>query len=187
MTFGLAGCSVSQFNTYLNAIVPAVVDILDIVAAFKGQPLPTAQSTLPAKIQADIASVESLESTFQSASAANKPGIEGELNAAFSTLNTDISAVEQLANISDPKTQAQLQVLVGLVESGVELAEGLIPSSTAAAALNAKLSPGDLVDSFNKTLSAKTGNTNVDAIRGKLHRVHAHPLFERIFSFNHAK
>lgn len=190
MTFGLAGCSVSQFNTYLNAVVPALVDVLDIIAVFKGQAIPTNQSALPAKIAADVAAVESIEATYQSAAAANKPTLEGEINAAFTTLNTDIGQVEQLAQISDPKTQAQVQVLIGLVESGVQLAEGLVPATASANANNtdaSKLTPNELVDSFNKTLSAKTGNVKVDAIRPKLHRVHAHSLMVRVLSFGKAK
>jgi hypothetical protein len=183
MSVGLVGCSVSQFDTYLNAIVPAVVDILDIVAAFQGKVLPTNQDALPAKISADVAAVENIEATYQSAAASAKPGLLGEVNAAFTTLNSDLSSVEQLAQISDPKTQAQVQVLIGLVESGVQLAEGLVSVSPNAP----KLTPGELVDSFNKTLDAKTGNAKVDAIRGKLHRVHAHSKLVRLVTFGRAK
>lgn len=182
MTFGLAGCSVSQFDTYLNAIVPAIVDILQIIAVAKDQPLPTAQSQLPAKIAADVSAVESLQSTFEAASAANKPGVQGQLNAAFTTLNSDLGAVEQLVNVVDIKSQQKVQLLVGLVESGVQLAEGLVSLNPN----TPKLTPGQLVDSFNKDLVAKTGNAKLDEATAKMKKIHGHSLPIRVLSFGHA-
>lgn len=165
------GCSVSQFEAYLNAIAPAVLDVLQIISVFNGKAVNTA---LPAKIDADVKGIETLYADYEKADATGKTGLQNEINAAFTVLNSDLSVVFQMAQISDPKVQSKIIVLVGLIQSGVMLAEALVNPPTTVSANPTKLSPGELVASFNATLKTKTGNAKVDAATAKMHNLHVH-------------
>lgn len=172
----LGGCSVSQFNQVLNEIAPAVTTIIEIVALVKGTP---ADTTPVAKVSADVSALESLDVDFTNASANAQPGIETQINAAFTTLEGDLSDIFTLAQVSDPATQAKVSALVALVNTAVQIAESAIPNASADQVRNLQLTANGLVDSYNKVLVAKTGNAKLDAFTAK-HRIHNHSRFVRI-------
>jgi hypothetical protein len=186
--FATAGCSQSQFDAYLNVIGPAVLDVLQIVAVFSGK---AANTSISDKVSADVAAIEKLYADYQSAAASQKAGVQGEIQAAFTTLNSDLGSVFQLAQVSDKNTQAKITVLVGLIETGVNLALAVINPPVAAASLKGAQSPSltaaQLVSSFNATLTAKTGNAKVDALTPKLAKLHVHGKFVRMVTFGAAK
>lgn len=179
------GCSQAQFIAVLNEVGPAVTDILEIVALVRGTP---ADTSLATKISGDVSDVETLYTSYQAASAASKPGIEADINNGFSVLNSDLTQVFQLAKVSDVNTQAKVTALIGLVQTGVTIAESLIPVSAArykATAPTSHLSAADLVTSYNHILVAKTGNKVVDAYTPK-HKLHFHTEAVRVLSLGHA-
>jgi hypothetical protein len=181
----MAGCTpqqVAQFEQVLGQVAPAVATVLQIVALFSAK---TDTSTLPAKISADVAGIEKLYSDYEAAAASAKGSIEAEVNAAFAVLQSDLSTVFALAQVSDKNTQAKLTAFVGLISSAVQIAEGFIvpavPAASAVAPL--KLNPSSLVDSWNKILVAKTGNAKVDSYTHSHGHLHLHSKFVRVISF----
>src|ERR1017187_10577373 len=84
-TMTVAGCSVTWLTTIgdiLTVAAPALVNILNIIAIAKGQPLNT---SLAAQITTDAATVKTLATEFQAASAAAAPGVCSQLQAGIST------------------------------------------------------------------------------------------------------
>lgn len=165
----LAGClTASQFTQYLNAVAPAVSIILQIVATARGVPYNPAPA---AKISGDVASVEKVYADWQAAKAADKPGIVGAINASFQTLQSDLTQVFSVAQVSDQKVQGKVGTLIGYVWDGVQLAESFVPQpqlATARQAAVANIRARELKKSFNSVLKAKTGNPAVDTVSGKL-------------------
>ncbi|HZP33952.1 MAG TPA: hypothetical protein VFB23_11390 [Candidatus Acidoferrales bacterium] len=185
LTVATSGClSASQFEQVLNEVAPAVSTILQIVAIFTGQPVNTA---VPEKIKADVAGLEQLYSDYQAAQPATKTGIAADINADFGVLSQDLTTVFSIAQVNDPKTQQKITQLIGFIQDGVQLAEAAIPQSSGrVGAKPVKLTPGDLVDSFDKVLVAKTGNKPVDDFTAK-HQLHLHSKFVRVVTFGRAK
>lgn len=161
-SLSLAGCSTAQFDAFLNVIGPAVSDIIQIIAIVKGTP---ADLTPVAKIDADVAAVEKLYSDFQAAGTSAQPGVQAAINAGFTTLNADLGQVFSLAQVSNPASQAKITALVSLVETGVQLAEGVV--NTKGPHVSETFTAKQLKSSFNQVLTAKTGNSAVDAFTAK--------------------
>lgn len=182
---GVSGCNASQFEAVLNEIGPAISTILQIVALVQGG---AANTALPAKVSADVAALEKLYADFEAANSTSKGSIEAEIQAGFTTLNADLSSVFSIAQVSDKNTQAKITALIGLVESAVQIAEAAIPTPTPATARVApvKLDAESFVSSFNKILTAKTGNQEVDEKTPHL-RIHHHGMFLRVVSFGAAQ
>jgi hypothetical protein len=168
----MTACNMSQFEAVLNEIGPAIATILQIIAIVKGTP---ANTTLASKVSADVAGVEKLYNDFESADAASAPGIRADLQAGFTTLNGDISTIFNIAQVSDPNTQAKITALINLTETAVQIAEAAVPpapgpapakvsaAKTAAIYMSAK----QLKSSFNSILVARTGNSQLDAWTAK--------------------
>lgn len=191
LALSIQGCSFSvpQFEAVLNEIGPAVLTILEIVSIFKGTPV---NSALPSKINADVAGLEKLYSDFQAAQAAAKPGIQGDIASGFDVLNADLGTAFSIAQVSDPNTEAKITALIGLVQTGVGIAEAIVPAPspapvTAKAVVSTPLSASAIADSWNKILTAKTGNVKVDAYTKTAHRIHVHNVFTRTTTLGIAK
>ena len=177
------GCTQAEFQAVLNEVGPAVSTILQIVALIKGTP---ANTSIVTKVDADVAALNKLYTDFQAAEVANQGNIRNEINAGFATLQSDLSSVFAIAQVSDVNTQAKITALVGLILSAVEIAEAAIPGSAVAASKPVGLDANSLVDSYNKVLVAKTGNAAVDAFTAK-HKIHNHSKFVRVVTLGVAK
>lgn len=181
----MVGCSANQFVTVLNEVAPAVLNILEIVAIFKGVPV---DPNIPNRIQTDVTLLEKLYTDYQTATGTSQAGIRNEINAAFSVLNSDIASVLTIAQVSDKNTQLKVTALVGLVQTAVLIAEAAIPSpaSAAQAVTPISLNASGFVDSYNKILTAKTGNSAVDKYTSS-HKIHIHSKLVRAVTLGQAK
>lgn len=183
LTFSQVGCSVSQFEAVLNEVAPAVLDVLQIVALFNGIPVNTSVTT---KIAADVAGLEKLYADFTAAKdATTQAGIKVDIQAAFTTLNADLSSVFAVAQVTDPQTQLKIAALIGLIQTAVNIAEAVVTPAVGAS-LSPKLTASDLVISYDKVLTAKTGNVKVDNYT-KAHAIHVHGSLLRHLSLGMAK
>lgn len=188
VTIPMAGCTpqqVQEFEQVLSEVEPAAATILQIIALFK---VGTDTQTIPAKIGADAAALDKLFNDYETASATAKGSILAEINAGFSTLQSDLSTVFALAQVSDKNTQAKLTALVGLIGSAIQIAENLVVAPTPAATAIAApvLSAGSFVKSWNSILTAKTGDAQVDTFTANHGHLHVHSKFVRIISFGAA-
>lgn len=159
---------VSQFDQYANQIVPAVNSILAILQLFGV----VNQAALPAKVAADVSAAEQLVADFAKPGA--DPSIRGEITAKEAALNADLQLILGLVQVKDPAAQAKITALVTLVEAAIAEGFALVPQSTSPAAVTvataraAKFQSKDFVGSFNKSLTGKTGNADLDKLTPKL-------------------
>jgi len=176
------GCSVawlSTFEGYLKVAGPILVQILDIVSLVKGTPV---NSSLQAKITADAAAANTIAQSISSASSQNVQGDCAQFNLAVSTLQGDLSQVEQLANVGS-QTSAEISAAMGIAQAAFTEIEAPIAACqsapTPSAALNALKagsvgvsSPEDVVRKYNAIVDSK-------------HKVHLHNKFVRALTFGH--
>lgn len=185
LSITMAACStswVSTLDTIVSVAAPALVNILEIVAAVKGVPV---NATLAAKVTADAASIKALATSFASASTSAAPGICAQLQAAIATYQADQNQILQLAQVSDPATQTKINLLSGLVATTVTAILAVIPSCQSSN-VSAKLKESPVnVKSFVKTYNAilvtKTGNAAVDSKTASL-KLHEHSKFTRVIT-----
>jgi len=182
------GCSTAWLTTLDNILIaaaPALINILNIVAIAKGQPINVALET---KITADAATVKTLAADFSAASAAAAPTACAQLQAAINTYSADQSQVMALAQVSDQATEIKIETLSALISGTVVAITAVIPSCQQAAAFKATLEKTAVplplktfVHSYNETLKVKTGNANVDNYT-KSNQIHVHGKFVRVIS-----
>lgn len=174
------GCSSAQFFQVLDQVAPAVLTVLQIIATFQNKPV---DMRLSAKVGADVAGIEKLYEDWKTANPTSAPGIKADIDRSFNVLNSDLSTVFSLAQVSNPNVQAQVTVLVTLIQSGVHIAEAIISPNASAAptTLDAK----KLQNAFNRELDVKTGNAAVDKIAPTL-KLHEHSKPVRFLTLGYA-
>jgi hypothetical protein len=181
------GCStawVSTLDSILAAAAPALIDILQIVAAANGQPL---NSTLTTKINADASSIKTLAADFAAASAGAAPGVCQQLQSAVRVYQADQQLVLQVAQVGDPNTQAKIALLANLVAGTVSAITAAIPPCQNTAAIRSIENEGsygasNFIDQYNRILVAPTGMAPVDVLTPKL-KLYVHSKFVRAISF----
>jgi hypothetical protein len=165
---------VTTLDSILAAAAPALIDILEIVAAANGQVVNAAEVS---KINTDAAAIESLASDFASASSLAAFGVCSQLQASIVAYQSDQQLVLSTAQVSDANTQTKITLLSNLVEGTVEALLAVIPScQTAKFAMPLSAPPLSVmkfVTSYNAILTTKTGNATVDMLTPKL-KLHRH-------------
>ncbi len=174
---------VSTLDSILAVAAPALVNILEITALAKGQEVNAAEVS---KINQDTAAIRTLAADFAQASSLAAPGVCSQLQASIATYQADQQLVLATAQVSDANTQTKIALLSNLVAGTVDAILGLIPSCEAAqpAAMRAT-APASLkmfVDSYNKILTAGTGNAAVDGLTPKL-KLHQQARVLRALTF----
>ncbi len=183
LMLGLTGCTneFSTFEGYLRIAGPVMIQLVDLVALATGKP---PDAALIAKINRDQAATNALVASIQSASSASLPGTCQQFNLAVSTFAGDLSAIETLGQVSDPKTQETYTVALGIAEAAIQEIEVPIASCATATPAVAKAqlkvaaatvtSPSNVVSKFNAAVDKK-------------HQVHLHSAAVRYLTLGVAK
>jgi len=177
-TILLAGCSatwLSTFESYLAVAGPVAIQILEFVALAKGVAVSPA---VIAKTNGDAKALETLAQSISSATAENLPNACAAFNAGVATFAADVPTLEQIGQVSNPTTQAQIEDAVSLFQSTVAEIETPIAAcqtsgasfKTLAAASRVK-SPSDFAAQYNKIMARDKAT--------KGYRVHVHNWFLR--------
>jgi|HubBroStandDraft_1064217.scaffolds.fasta_scaffold01278_13 hypothetical protein len=151
---------------------------------------------------ADLQLIQSLITAYQTADATAKPGILNQIQAAINAVQANLQGLLPALHIQDAATQAKITAVVGIVLSEVESLAAVVPvvnasgetptpsardarSGQALAAKNAAgmghpqvkkqppLTASEFVKSYNATLTAKTGNADLDRVTAGL-KIHLH-------------
>ncbi len=155
---------------------------------------------------ADLQLIQALIGAYQKADETAKPGILNQIQTAITAAQANLQGLLPALHIQDAATQAKVTAMVGIVLSEVQSLAALVPVVSARAgsltptpsardgrsgqALAAKsaarmghpqlpLSAGEFVSSYNATLSAKTGNSELDRATAGL-QIHLHSKVERV-------
>ena len=191
LTMTLAGCStewIGQAEQIVAALIPAAANIVTLVAALEGKGVSTAdlQTVQNAGTQAgaDLQLIQSLVAAYEKADASAQPGILNQIESAIAATQANLQGLLPSLHIKDAATQAKITAVVGIVLSEVESLAAIVPlvkpnptlaARTAAGAGHPKapLSANEFVASYNSTMTAKTGNADLDRVTAGL-KIHEH-------------
>jgi hypothetical protein len=170
------------------ALIPAVTNIVALVAALQGNKvsdadLLTIQNT-SAEVEADLQLMESLMAAYQNADARLQPGLLNQIQAAIDSVQSSLSGLLAGLHIKDAATQAKVSAVIGLALAEVESLAAIVPlvNPNASAGMmaarkartRAPLTANEFVSSYNATMTAKTGNAELDrAAAGLKIRLHS--------------
>jgi hypothetical protein len=183
LTVGCTAAWLTTFDSWLAIAAPVIVDILDIAALAKGVPVNPATV---AKVNGDAKALQVLVASIQSADSANLPNACAAFNQGLATFVADVPTLEQIGQISNPTTEAQITDALTLVQSTVSELEIPIASCATSGASKATLaavsrvkSPSDFAGQYNAIMKRQAST--------KKYQVHVHSKFVRVLSFGVAK
>jgi hypothetical protein len=199
LTMMLSGCStdwIGQAEQIAAVLIPATGNLVTLVASLQGKTvsaldLQVVQSA-GSQAAADLQLIQSLIAAYEKADAAAKPGILSQIQNAIQAVQENLQGLLPALHIKDAAMQAKITAVVGILLSEVQSMAAIVPviqgSGIRAQGLaasvqkrNAPLSASEFVSAYNATLTAKTGNADLDRVAGGL-RIHAHGTAARVVS-----
>jgi hypothetical protein len=204
ITIGLAGCStdwIGEAEQIVAAMIPAAANLLTLVVALEGKTVSATDLEIIQKAGteagADLQLIQSLIAAYGKADAATKPSILNQIENATRAGQGSLAGLGPALHIKDAATQAKITAVVGILLSEMQSLAAVMPlvkgNSPALAAMNAAevrrkapLPAGEFVSSFNATMSARTGNSDIDRVTGGL-RVRKHGVVARVASMGIAR
>ena len=202
------GCStawVGQAEEIVAALIPAATNIVTLVAALQGKSVTAADlqtiQNAGAQAGADLQLISSLIAAYQKADAATQPGILNQIESAINAVQGNLQGLLPALHIKDAATQAKITAVIGIVLAEVQSLAAILPMVKAGATSGAiqaeiqnrhpvtqnvghpqvPLSASQFVESFNATLTAKTGNADLDKATAGL-EIHRHGKVARLVS-----
>jgi hypothetical protein len=193
------GCSttwIEEAEQIVEALIPASTHLVTLVAALQGK---TVSAVDLATIQnggtqaaADLQLVRSLIAAYESADETGKAGILAEIQTALTGVQSNLQGLLAGLHIKDAATQGKVTAVVALLLSEVQSLQLIVPVMqgqvsghrvqaavlSRSARRNAPLSANAFVKSYNASLTAKTGNAELDRVTEAL-QIHLHSSMER--------
>jgi len=179
---------VSEAEQIVAVLIPATANIVTLVMTLQGQvsvaDLKTVQSA-GSQAAADLQLIQSLTAQYQKADAAARPGLLNEIQAAVSATQSTLNGLLPALHIKDPATQAKITAVVGILLSEVQSVAAIVPLAKPSASAEmrklaekqikkqAPLTANEFVGSYDATMTAKTGNAELDHAAAGL-RIHLH-------------
>ena len=188
LSITLAACStawIAEAEQIVATLIPASANIIALVAALQGKGVSAGDLRTVQNEGADLQLVQSLITAYQKADAAAKPGILSQIQVAIGTVQASLQGILPALHIQDTATQTKITAVVGVLLSEVQSLAAIVPLVSAnTPTLAAKgavrmgqaqtpLTAREFVSSFNATLTAKTGNAELDRVSAGL-RFHEH-------------
>ena len=191
VTMMLAACSTEWIGQeeVVAALIPAATNIVALVAALEGKSVSATdlQTIQKAGTQAgaDLQLIQSLITAYQTAAETAKPGILNQIQTAIGAVQANLQGLLPALHIQDAATQAKITAVVGIVLAEVQSLAAIVPLVSGNAATLAtksaatarhprlRLTASEFVKSYNSTLTAKTGNAELDRVTAGL-QIHVH-------------
>jgi len=197
VTLMCTACStawISEAEQIVAALVPAAANIVALVAMLQGESvsandLETIQNA-GSQAGADLQLLQSLIAAYQKAGAAAQPGILNQVQAAIKGAQSTMNGLLPALHIKDAATQAKITAVVGIMLSEIQSLAAIVPlvdpsaspGTRAMAVMQVKKQPpltaSEFVSSYNTTMTAKTGNAELDHATAGM-RIHLHGQFAR--------
>lgn len=206
MTMIWSGCStdwIKEAEQIVATLIPAAANLVTLVAALQGKNVSAGDLQLVqntgAQASADLQLIQSLIAAYQKADAASKPGIMNQIQNAIAAVQANLQGVLPALHIKDTATQTKITAVVGVLLSEVQSLAAVVPVVQGAGAsgqgfaksaalratdtrgrlsVHAPLSASEFVKSYNSTMTAKTGNAELDQATAGL-EIHLHSRVER--------
>jgi hypothetical protein len=196
-TLTLTACStawIGEAEQIVAALIPAVANLVTLVAALEGKSISAADlqtiQNAGAQAGADLQLLQSLIGEYEKADASAQPGLLNQIEAAMSAVQLTLNGLLPALHITDVAAQAKITAVVGLLISEVESMAAIVPlvnpgaspGMMAMASRQVKKQPpltaSEFVNSYNATITAKTGNAELDHASAGL-RIYVHGKFAR--------
>jgi hypothetical protein len=185
---------ITEAEQIVEALMPATANLVTLVATLEGKnvsagDLQTIQSA-GSQAGADLQLMESLITQYEKAEASAQPGLLNQIQTAMSAVQSTLNGLLPALHIKDAVTQAKITAVIGIVLSEVESVAAIVPlvnpsgspEVAAAAVRQVKKRPplraSEFVASYNATMTAKTGNADLDHATAGL-RIHLHEKLAR--------
>jgi hypothetical protein len=207
MTMMWSACStnwIQEAEQIVAALIPAASNIVALVAALQGKSISAADlatiQSAGSQAGADLQLIQSLIAAYQKADASAQPGILNQIESSINAVEANLQGLLQGLHIKDPATQTKVAAVIGVVLSEVQSLAAVVPivksqpmaalraadsrgrlSPQAASHAKAPLTANEFVGSYNATLTAKTGNAELDRATAGL-QIHLHGKVERVAS-----
>jgi hypothetical protein len=195
-TMMLMACStawIGQAEEIVAALIPATANIVILVATLQGNvsaaDLQSVRSA-GAEAGADLQSMQSLIAQYQKADAAAQPGLLNQIQSTLTAVQATLNGLLPALHIKDAATEAKITAVVGILLAEVQSVAEIVPLATGgtppaikiavarAARVRPPLNANEFAESYNATMSAKTGNAELDRATAGL-RIHVHGKIER--------
>ena len=182
----IVGCGLPTWLADANSILPVAVQsilgILSLVAALSGKTLSASEVTtitnFGTSVQNAIKDIEAMVEDYQQQSSTT---LLGEIEAAVTALQSQLTQFLTDVHVTDPSTQAKISAIVNLVLTQIEAWASIIPALKATATatvtpagvavtrvpeivpLKVPLTKQAFKQAYNAVLNTPTGNADVDA------------------------
>lgn len=135
----VAGCSTSWINTALAdlpVITEVALNIASLVAgaqsansngASSANSVATEVQNIAAQVKSDLTLVQSLITSYQSATPAQKPVLVQKISAALADVQTNLNAILTAVHVKDAALQATITAAVGVAVTTIVSIESLLP------------------------------------------------------------
>jgi len=192
-----AACSTAWINEaeqIVAALIPATANLVALVATLQGKTVSAADlqtiQNAGSQAGADLQLMQSLISQYEKADAAAQPGLVNQIQAAMGAVQATLNGLLPALHIKDAGTQAKISAVVGILLSEVESVAAIVPLVNANASpgmmtmaakqvkKQAPLTANEFVSSYNATMTAKTGNAELDHATAGM-KIHVHQRFVR--------
>jgi len=184
----------SEAEQIVAALVPAAANIVALVATMQGKSVSAndleAIQNAGSQAGSDLQLLQSLIAAYQKADAAAQPGILNQIQAAINAAQSAIGGLLPALHIKDAATAAKITAVVGIVLSEIQSLASIVPLVGAGAApapvgmattrtkWQPPLTASEFVGSYNATMTAKTGNVDLDHATAGM-KIHLHGKFAR--------
>jgi len=200
---GWTACSTAwttEAEQIVAVMIPAATNLMTLIGMLRGNvssaDLQTIQSA-GTQAAGDLQLIQSLISQYEKADAAAQPGLANQISAALAEVQLNLGGILPALHIKDAATQGKVEAIVGLVLTEVQSMAAIVPLVSSAHPQTARLaasvvkkqaplSASQFVSSYNATMTAKTGNPELDRSTAGL-RIRAHGTLERWVSAELAK
>jgi hypothetical protein len=192
----LMACStawIGQAEEIVAILIPATANIVTLVATLQGNvsaaDLQTVQGA-GAEAGTDLQLMQSLIAQYQKANAMAQPGLLSQIQTALTAVQATLNGLLPALHIKDAATEAKITAVVGILLAEVQSVAEIVPLASTgtppemkiAGARAAKVRPplgaNEFAGSYNATMTAKTGNAELDRATAGL-RIHVHGKIER--------
>jgi hypothetical protein len=176
------------------ALIPAATNIVALLATLEGKAISPGDLQLienaGTQAGADLQLLQALIAQYDKADASAKPGLLNQIQTAINTVQMNLSALLPALHIKDVATQTKVTAVIGILLSEVQSLAAIVPlanpnappqmMATAArrAQMQAPLAASEFVSSYNTTMTAKTGNADLDRAAAGL-QIHGHGKLAR--------
>ena len=193
----LVACStawISEAEQIISVMIPGITNLLTLVGTLEGKNISAedlqVMQSAGAQARSAMELIESLIAEYKKADAAAEPGLLNQIQGEVSVAQSNLSGLLPVLHVKDAATQAKVRAVVGLLLAEVQSVAAIVPAVAGSgspammtivgrrAQIKSLLTAKEFVDSYNATMTAKTGELELDRVTARL-RVHLPGKFAR--------